>query len=383
MTEDEKKRLNELLAANDEDQKEFTLESDANSEFSYQVVDYNPFEIKSAAGEGFTPTQNEIERLKTIDSKLERRNYSRILTGSTRTNGVSPTFSNSAIEAESYRSIMSVERKKIKLNDDFDETTFGDKFIREARLTREENARLKHIDEQLENMRCASNGTDEHSTMRTVTSNGSLIDEETLRNLLDECSMSNRKVISTIQNYKLTTVPEEDATNEEGSVNIENFLYNEEIGDEDEPEINDDVIGRLLLEARNEGIVPVENSPLPNQQNEDFHSFYQEALEIIKTNKLMEVEKLENENSNDDYAVKLPKLLELSDEPERIRTGRTLSRQSESMNILNRASPALTSSLSSQQLNSSIANEQLRDGLISPNLPFLPKIDTRFLPNKN
>ena len=46
--------------------------------------------------------------------------------------------------------------------------------------------------------------------------------------------------------------------------------------------------------------------------------------QIIKTNKLMEVEKLENENANDDYAVKLPKLLELSDEPERIRSGRTL-----------------------------------------------------------
>lgn len=58
-------------------------------------------------------------------------------------------------------------------------------------------------------------------------------------------------------------MPEEDANNEDGSVNLENFLNNEEIDDEDEPEVNEDVISRLLLEARNEGIVPVENSPLP------------------------------------------------------------------------------------------------------------------------
>ena len=70
----------------------------------------------------------------------------------------------------------------------------------------------------------------------------------------------------------------------------------------------------------------------------------------------MEVEKLENETANDDYAVKLPKLLELSDEPERIRSGRTLNRQSDSMNMLNRASPALSNSFSTQPLNSSIAN---------------------------
>ena len=87
-------------------------------------------------------------------------------------------------------------------------------------MTREENARLKFIDEQLDSLRCPSSNSDEHSTLvkfnechikinlktfikifqRSTCSNGSLIDEETLKSLLDECSMSNRKVINMIQN---------------------------------------------------------------------------------------------------------------------------------------------------------------------------------------
>ena len=94
MTEEEKKRLNELIADSEKDDfRDFTFERDDKSGDQYQVVDYNPFEIASNAGEGFMPSLNEQERLKLIDSKLERRNYSRLLTGSTRTNGVSPSIS--------------------------------------------------------------------------------------------------------------------------------------------------------------------------------------------------------------------------------------------------------------------------------------------------
>lgn len=49
-----------------------------------------------------------------------------------------------------------VDQKKIKLNDDFDENDFGDKFIREARVSREQQNRLKYIDTQLDTMRSNS-----------------------------------------------------------------------------------------------------------------------------------------------------------------------------------------------------------------------------------
>jgi hypothetical protein len=48
------------------------------------------------------------------------------------------------------------ESKQIKLNDDFDENEFGDRFIREARISREQEARLKFIDSQLEIMKTAA-----------------------------------------------------------------------------------------------------------------------------------------------------------------------------------------------------------------------------------
>ena len=42
---------------------------------------------------------------------------------------------------------------QVKLNDEFDENEFGDKFIREARLTREQETRLKAIESQLEKLK--------------------------------------------------------------------------------------------------------------------------------------------------------------------------------------------------------------------------------------
>lgn len=45
------------------------------------------------------------------------------------------------------------------MNDDLDENAFGDAFIREARISREQHTRLKYIDSQLETMRSASRAT--------------------------------------------------------------------------------------------------------------------------------------------------------------------------------------------------------------------------------
>ena len=59
---------------------------------------------------------------------------------------------NHIIESEFYRGL-DAEKKQIKLNDEFDENEFGDKFIREARISREKELRLKFIDQQLEKIR--------------------------------------------------------------------------------------------------------------------------------------------------------------------------------------------------------------------------------------
>jgi hypothetical protein len=97
--------------------------------------------------------------------------------------------------------LKSLEYKKIKLNDEFDENTFGDKFIRETRISREEQQRLKLIDQQLEELRTPSSSNDDQlSTERSGSKISNLIDETTLKNLLDECSIENQKVVSAINN---------------------------------------------------------------------------------------------------------------------------------------------------------------------------------------
>ncbi len=57
-----------------------------------------------------------------------------------------------------------MERKKIKLNDDFDENTFSDKFLREARTTREQQLRLKYIDSKLEMLQTSRTESADDST---------------------------------------------------------------------------------------------------------------------------------------------------------------------------------------------------------------------------
>ena len=43
------------------------------------------------------------------------------------------------------------------MNDDFDENQFGDKFIREARLTREQEMKMNFIENELKKLKSASN----------------------------------------------------------------------------------------------------------------------------------------------------------------------------------------------------------------------------------
>jgi hypothetical protein len=245
MTEEEKQRLNELLldieqfdtnlksnkrilnTINEQSQ----IEDESNSGVN-NLVEYNPFLVSLAQGDGFTPDKTDLERLKEIDSRLEKR-ISRLNSGAT-TLTVNPSlngdisrmegFSSSLnklssskhstvqhnVDADSYYGLLQAETKQIKLNDDFDENEFGDKFIREARLTREQEIRLKHIDMQLEKLKNGgtSNGTstavnngfsgssyDLQSDTTTTTNNNIIVaklDEEKIKLLIEEYAQENK-----------------------------------------------------------------------------------------------------------------------------------------------------------------------------------------------
>lgn len=157
MTDEEKQRLNELLLDMDNFDNDKTRSNLAQpeGESATFIVEYNPNAISLAQGDGFTPNKDEMEKLKRINTALEKRNYSRLTTSRiSRMSG--QLFQNSnphVIESDLYENLLGTESKQIKLNDEFDENEFGDKFIREARLTREQENRLKFVDAQLEKLK--------------------------------------------------------------------------------------------------------------------------------------------------------------------------------------------------------------------------------------
>jgi hypothetical protein len=109
LTESEKKRLQELLENDTLNDKEIYIEKDELTQNINEIVHYNPSEIVLVHGEGFKPNMNELERLKEIDSKLEKRISSSLMGRNTsRLSQIlsSQRESSYSIEAESYHTLL-------------------------------------------------------------------------------------------------------------------------------------------------------------------------------------------------------------------------------------------------------------------------------------
>jgi hypothetical protein len=198
MTDEERQRLNELMIDMDEvaaakkpdltpSSKSEMLESEESNSSQQIVVEYNPMAVQVAQGDGFTPDPSDSHRLKQIDSVLERRtvsvnsrysspqhNFNNNSSSSKMGSSLSSFHQNHSsslggqvqhtVEADAYASAFMLggggggggggtESKQIKLNDDFDENQFGDKFIREVRITREQELKLTFIESELEKLK--------------------------------------------------------------------------------------------------------------------------------------------------------------------------------------------------------------------------------------
>ena len=230
MTDEEKHRLNELML----DMEQFDTNSnsakmlansneEANDE-NNNLVEYNPFSVSLALGDGFTPDKNDYDRLKEIDTRLERR-LSRInscTNGSISDASRSGAYSsltkklstNYTVEPDLYFGLLQAESRQIKLNDEFDENEFGDKFIREARIPREQELKLKYIDSQLERLKNGSQasnsqaGSEFESSENGNTNNSNInqipaqLDKEQIKLLLEEYLWENRNQCVIFINYK-------------------------------------------------------------------------------------------------------------------------------------------------------------------------------------
>ena len=116
LTDDEKQRLNQILA---EDEPENAL-----------VVSNQP-------ANGYIPSLNDPQRLKEIDELLEKEYYNPFLNHQLRRNN------DNDIDYSNIQQINMEENEQI-------ENQFGERTLKETRLQREHMQRLKKIDEQLE-----------------------------------------------------------------------------------------------------------------------------------------------------------------------------------------------------------------------------------------
>ncbi|CAF0747365.1 unnamed protein product [Brachionus calyciflorus] len=386
MTDEEKQRLNEILLDLDNlennDKNKNNLGIMNGGDNSTLLVEYNPMSVNLAEGDGFTPNHDELEKLKRINTALEKRNYSR--NTSSRVSGMlsQSQFSNfHVIEPESYYPLTSSESKQIKLNDEFDENEFGDKFIREARISREQEVRLKYLDSQLEKIKCLNYESETISTPETRTESVvSVVSEDQLKKLIDEYYNENSQNIIENGNREMlkleTLIEESDHNGEESDVSM--------------PKINDDIIQKLLNEAKNEGLYQIVESTRTISEMESEHSFYEEALESIK-----EREKFwtQRKNSNLEHQVPETEHTISSFEPEnneqiplesmrRISSKSSLNSsnqfQNENKSIINTLPPLVNKNDYSdlQRDNSRLSISSLSSTSSTP----FPKIDSRYLP---
>lgn len=205
-----------------------------------------------------------------------------------------------------------METKQIKLDDEFDENDFGDKFIREARLSREQELKLKLIDSQLERLKMTSSRGDcsdpsRSSSTRDSESTVSLISHDQLRLLLSECYTENTNLSHVNFNGKLDTLKEEDSfVSESQALEIESSLMR--------PCLNQELLSSLLEQAKCEGIMALANGESNGAPDTD-RSFYEEALEIIAARPAIEDFFRKDYDDHDDQAVPCDPELKLVNEP--------------------------------------------------------------------
>lgn len=381
MTEDEKLRLNELLIDTDNiDTKSDAIENNQNQEIS-ELIEYNPFAVAVVPGDGFTPNKQEGARLHEINSSLEKRlsrinscingsigNSSRLGTISVMTKkSIASTNIN---DTESYYGLLKMEPKQIKLNDEFDENDFGDKFIREARVSREQEIKLKQIETQLERLKNnesqASNKSEidmmsEKNSISTI----SLVNEKTIKDLIEEYNLENNQ---SIHNYKLDTLKEEDNISSYSDANCFDNL-NELL---EVPTIHESIINSLIEEARNEGITVLEDNKMTEGP---LHSYYDEAIEILRNKSNHDDDFMTEEDSIDKKSIDELDIKKNNDQNKIIYSEhyQSIEEKANKKNIL----PPL---LSRTDHNSMPEDENTSNTSSRNSSAYLPRIDSRFLP---
>ena len=176
-------------------------------------------------------------------------------------------------------------------------------------------------------------------------------------------------------------------------------------------EMNENIIRALVEQAKNEGIVPIQNdheietgllgevfeemikkhffffSISESKTGEPEPSFYEQAMLVLKEKppilKDFNIElDIDYQLVEDDQVetIKLPKIVTLNDESGKSK----IRRQTENANILSSRASSAASNIVGGDIDGN-NNSSLRESITpspAPSQSFLPKIDSRYLPNK-
>ncbi|XP_002730798.2 uncharacterized protein LOC100375256 [Saccoglossus kowalevskii] len=224
MTDDEKKRLEDLLA-----DVEMLKEDDDDNE----NADVNPFQLKVAPGFGFQPDQNDAKTLQDIDARLQtllpKEDFESICSTPGRTESEYSEYKFSQHEYHGNMDLM----------------LLGERALKETKEMRDQQSRLKEIEDELTNLQLKVESEMEFPHLSNVQ----------LHELLEQCSRASSR--ATIETDAMANSPRSPAQNSVSSI------Y------ESPPKLADDVLRQLLEDARNELKIARCNSRLSTVREED------------------------------------------------------------------------------------------------------------------
>ncbi|XP_078674157.1 fibrous sheath-interacting protein 1-like [Branchiostoma floridae x Branchiostoma belcheri] len=206
MTDDEKKRLEELLE---------NIDTEEDNQAGDTPV--NPFQLSLVPGTGFTPEEDDIKALRDIDSKLQ------VL-----------------LPPHDYESICSSPRNYNIQNDELFQMTdlrssldvmqLGERVLRDTRQVRDQQHRLHDIERELEELQ-----TQVEQEMESPS-----LSEFQLQALLDQCAQVSSRATSETQSLQESLSPRSQASSRSSRITMATV---------DTPRLPEDTLRKLLEEA--------------------------------------------------------------------------------------------------------------------------------------
>ncbi|XP_070578730.1 dentin sialophosphoprotein-like isoform X2 [Ptychodera flava] len=280
MTDDEKKRLEELLG-----------DVEMLKEDNEENANFNPFALQITPGLGFRPDEQEQKELNDIDARLQallpREDFESICSTPRRANFENSEFSFSQKEYAESLDLMQL----------------GERALRDTKETRDQQTRLKEIEDELTHLQLRVESEMEYPRLT----------DQQLQDLLDLCSQASSRATQETNAIALSPrSPSQASSPASSSVPVNS------------PKLPDDILRKLLSDARQELQISSSRLSMVREESES-----RASESILLTDRSREVDGPETVNERDITleSLSVDTIQELLQNPRA--TSRALSRSSQ------------------------------------------------------